>query len=147
MKAVVQRVKEAKVSVSGVSFSQIGQGLLVLLGVAVEDTEGEAKALARKVADLRIMSDAVGKMNLSVRDVQGEVLVVSQFTLLADATKGNRPSFTAAATPVRAEELYQMFVEELKNLGIDRVATGQFRAYMEVSLVNDGPVTLVLDNS
>lgn len=146
MKAVIQRVREAKVLVEGKTVAQIGSGLLVLLGVAAGDTEGEAKAMARKVADLRIISGAAGKMNLSVKDVKGEVLVVSQFTLLADTAKGNRPSFTQAASPERAEKLYQLFVRELRERGIDRVETGKFRAYMEVSLINDGPVTIVLDN-
>lgn len=145
MKAAIQRVREAKVTVEGKIVAQIGAGMLVLLGVAADDTEEKAKWLARKIADLRIMSDAVGKMNLSVKDTGGDILVVSQFTLLAETVRGNRPSFTTAAQPEKAERLYQLFVEELRNLGISKVETGQFLAHMEVSLVNDGPVTIVLD--
>lgn len=164
MRAVIQRVKEASVSVGGKSaqgrsahargrpplagsggkIAQIGRGLLVLLGVAEGDTAEQARKLARKVADLRIMADREGKMNLSVLDVGAEVLVISQFTLLADTSRGNRPSFVKAAKPEEAEKLYELFVAELRKLGIP-VKTGEFGAYMQISLINDGPVTIVLE--
>lgn len=123
---------------------RIGHGLLVLLGVADGDTEAEAQALARKTAGLRIFEDEQGKMNLSIGDVGGSMLVVSQFTLLGDCRKGRRPSFVAAAAPEVAERLYQVFVDAVRAEGIE-VATGRFRQHMEVELVNDGPVTLVVD--
>ena len=151
MKAVVQRVKEASVSVKGEKISAIGQGLLVLLGVAEGDTEEQVQKLAKKVADLRIMTDEQGKMNLSVQDVDGDlpagkagILVISQFTLLADTSRGHRPSFIKAAEPEKAKEVYELFVEELRKAGIP-VKTGEFGEYMQVSLVNDGPVTIILE--
>lgn len=146
MKVVIQRVREASVSVEGKLISKIGLGLLVLLGVAEGDTEEQAQKLAKKIADLRVMADREGKMNLPVKDVGGSILVVSQFTLLADTSRGNRPSFVGAAEPKRAKELYELFVKELAGLGIP-VKTGEFGAYMGVSLVNDGPVTIVIDSS
>ena len=144
MRACVQRVSRARVTVSGTVCGQIGTGMLVLLGVAQEDTETDARQLAEKIAGLRIFEDDQGKMNLAVSEVAGAMLVVSQFTLLGDCRKGRRPSFTAAAGPELAEELYQVFVDAVAGQGIE-VATGRFREEMEVELVNDGPVTLLLD--
>lgn len=145
MKAVIQRVKIGKVTVGNQVVGEIGRGLVVLLGVRKKDGEKEAKFLAKKIANLRILSDEQGKMNLSLKDIGGEILVVSQFTLIADTKRGNRPSFINAAPPELAEELYLKFVKELKNQGIKKVATGKFGALMEVGLINDGPVTIILD--
>lgn len=145
MKAVVQRVKEASVSIEGKKIAEIGQGLLVLLGVAGGDTEEQARKLAQKVTSLRVMADDQGKMNLSVADVGGGVLVISQFTLLADTSRGHRPSFIKAAQPEKARKLYELFVEELRKFNVP-VKTGKFGEYMQVSLVNDGPVTVVLES-
>lgn len=144
MRTVIQRVSHAQVSVGGQIVGRIGAGLVVLLGVGQDDTAGQAALLADKVKNLRIFADDLGKMNRSVQDRSGEILVISQFTLYADCGKGNRPSFTAAATPALAQELYEAFVGCLRQNGLT-VATGQFQAHMEVSLVNDGPVTLVLE--
>ena len=144
MLACVQRVSRAKVTLGGETSGQIGTGLLVLLGVAHGDSEAEARQLAEKIAGLRIFEDEHQKMNLALADVGGAMLVVSQFTLLADCRKGRRPSFTAAARPELAEKLYQVFADTVAAQGIT-VATGRFRQHMEVELVNDGPVTLVLD--
>jgi len=146
MKAVIQRVKEASVSVRGKKVSAIGRGLLVLLGVAESDTEEQAQKLAKKVATLRIMADEQGKMNLSVADVGGELLVISQFTLLADTSRGHRPSFIKAAKPEKAKELYELFIKELRKLDIP-VKAGKFGEYMQVDLVNDGPATILLEIS
>jgi len=145
MKAVIQRVKSGKVMINDQVVGQIGQGLVVLLGVKDGDTEKQVQFLARKIVNLRIFSDQQDKMNLSVKDIDGEVLVVSQFTLLADCQKGNRPSFIRAANPELAEGLYLKFIQELKKLGVVKVATGKFGAMMDVHLVNDGPVTIILD--
>lgn len=145
MRAVVQRVSRAQVSVDGELCSQIGKGMLVLLGVAADDTPAEAEKLAQKIAGLRIFEDAQQKMNLSLSDVGGQMLVVSQFTLLGDCRKGRRPSFTDAAGPELAETLYEVFVKAVAAQGVP-VATGRFRAHMQVELVNDGPVTLLLDS-
>ena len=144
MRALIQRVSSAAVSVNGVQISRIGKGLLILLGVKTGDTTAEADFLADKCVGLRIFEDAEEKMNLSLSDVGGEVLVVSQFTLYGDARRGRRPSFTLAAPPAQSEPLYEYFVERLRAAGL-RVATGQFGAMMAVSLVNDGPVTLLLE--
>ena len=144
MRAVVQRVKESAVTVNGELVGKIGKGLLVLLGVAVKDTEKEAEWLADKIANLRIFEDDGGKMNHSLIDIGGEMLVVSQFTLLGDCRKGRRPSFIEAAAPNSANALYEFFVEQIRAKGLS-AATGQFRAMMEVSLVNDGPVTLIVE--
>ncbi len=142
MVALVQRVSEASVEVDGQITGAIGPGLLILLGVHRNDTEAEAEWLARKCANLRIFPDAEGKMNRSLRDMGGEALVVSQFTLYGDASRGHRPSFTASAPPEKAEPLYLYFVDRLsKELGRP-VPTGVFGAMMRVRLVNDGPVTL-----
>ena len=145
MRAVVQRVSDASVQVQGKTVARIGQGLLVLVGVARDDTEDDALYLAGKVADLRVFSDSDGKMNRSVKETSGRVLVVSQFTLLADCRKGRRPSFDAAAVPDAAEKLYMRFVEELRKSGLE-VQTGEFRAMMDVCAVNAGPVTILLDS-
>ncbi len=145
MKIVLQRVREASVSVDGALVSEIGSGLLLLVGVAKGDTENEAGWLAEKVAGLRVLADDEGKMNLGVREAGGEVLAVSQFTLLADTRKGKRPSFVDAAPPGEAEPLFDYFCEKLCAAGIRSVKTGKFGAMMDVALVNDGPVTIVLE--
>jgi D-tyrosyl-tRNA(Tyr) deacylase len=145
VRAVVQRVSRAEVRVDGRAIGSIGRGLAVLLGVAREDAEDDARALADKVAALRVFEDPAGKMNLALAEVGGGVLVVSQFTLLGDARKGNRPSFVDAATPERANALYESFCGLLREKGLP-VGTGVFRATMEVELVNDGPVTILLDS-
>ena len=146
MKACIQRVSRAKVTVAGETSGEIGTGLLVLLGVAEDDTEADARRMAEKIAGLRIFEDDQEKMNLALADVGGSMLVVSQFTLLADCRKGRRPSFVAAAPPELAEKLYQVFVDAVAARGI-AVATGRFREHMDVELVNDGPVTLVLTSA
>ncbi len=145
MLACIQRVSRARVVVGQEVSGQIGPGMLVLLGVAQGDAEADARFLAEKTAGLRIFEDDQGKMNLALADVGGAMLVVSQFTLLADCRKGRRPSFTDAAPPEQAEALYEVFVEAVRKLGIP-VATGRFRQHMQVDLVNDGPVTLVLNS-
>ena len=144
MRACVQRVSRASVTVEGEVVGRIGVGFLVLLGVAADDTEEDARQLAAKITGLRVFEDAEGKMNLSLADVGGALLVVSQFTLLGDCRKGRRPNFTAAAGPDLAEKLYEVFVAHARKEGIF-VATGRFRQHMQVELVNDGPVTLLLD--
>lgn len=145
MRAVVQRVSEAAVRISGEDIGSIGTGLLVFLGVGQEDAVADVQAMAEKVANLRIFPDIGDKMNLSVLDVGGEVLVVSQFTLWGDCRKGRRPSFTGAAHPDMAKALYEAFVKRLRDYGLV-VRTGRFQETMEVQLVNDGPVTLLLDS-
>lgn len=145
MRAVVQRVSRAQVTVEGEVVGRIAQGLVVLLGVAQCDTPDQAQQLAAKVVGLRIFDDPAGKMNLSLADANGSLLVISQFTLLGDCRQGRRPSFVDAAPPALAEERYEQFVAAARNLGV-RVATGRFRAMMQVELVNDGPVTLLLDS-
>ena len=144
MRAVVQRVRDASVLVGGEVVGRVGAGVVVLLGVAAEDTTSEADRLAGKVARLRIFENDDGRLDRSLLDVSGEALVVSQFTLIADTRKGNRPSFAGAAAPELAKRLYEEFCSALESLGV-RVARGVFGARMEVSLVNDGPVTIVLD--
>lgn len=146
MRACVQRVSRAAVRVDGETVGQIGPGLLVLVGVAKTDDELDVRWLADKLAGLRIFEDAAGKMNRSVAETGGGVLVVSQFTLLGDCRKGRRPGFDAAAPPERAEALYGQFVAALRSAGLT-VATGQFRQHMEVELVNDGPVTVIVDSA
>jgi D-tyrosyl-tRNA(Tyr) deacylase len=143
VKAVVQRVLRASVRVGGSVEAEIGAGLLVLLGVGADDGEEDAVKLAGKIARLRVFENADGRFDRSLLDTSGAALVVSQFTLLADTTKGNRPSFTAAAEPEQAEALYERFCAALRELGVP-VETGVFGARMEVELVNDGPVTVVL---
>lgn len=144
MRACIQRVNQASVAVAGQTQSRIDRGLLVLLGVAEEDEESDSQWLAEKLVTLRVFDDDHGRMNRSLIDVQGAMLVVSQFTLLGDCKKGRRPNFVAAANPAKAEALYLSFVRLVASHGV-QVETGRFRAHMEVSLVNDGPVTLVLD--
>ena len=145
MRVVLQRVKSASVTVEGETVSAIGSGLLLLVGIAQGDSEAEADWLAAKVAGLRVMGDDEGKMNRGVTDAGGAVLAVSQFTLLAETRKGKRPSFVGAAPPEEAERLFDFFCERLHAAGVDRVETGRFGAMMEVALVNDGPVTIVLE--
>ena len=144
MKAVVQRVSRAQVDIAGETVGSIGRGYLILLGVGASDTEAQAERLWGKIFKLRIFEDADGKTNLSLADVGGEVLVVSQFTLYASCKKGNRPSFTNAGAPDEANRLYEYFTSLVRN-DVAHVATGRFGAMMDVSLVNDGPFTIVLD--
>ena len=146
MRFVVQRVKEASVTVAGEVVGKIGPGYMVLIGVSVEDTEKDVRYMADKVPNLRIFEDAEDKMNLSLKDVGGEILAVSQFTLYGDARGGRRPSFIAAARPEAANELYEQLVASWREQGI-HVETGRFRTHMEVGLVNDGPVTILLDST
>jgi len=145
MRAVVQRVKQSSVKTNGEIVGRIGQGLLVLLGVAKGDRAEDADYLANKILNLRIFEDEDGKMNRSLLETGGELLAVSQFTLLADCRKGRRPSFIAAAEPGKATELYEKFVERVRQTGV-AVQTGRFRAMMEVALINDGPVTIIIES-
>lgn len=147
MRAVVQRVQRGKVTLqeTGQVISEIGQGYVVLLGVGLEDNEADSSYLAEKIAHLRVFEDEAGKMNRSILDIGGEVLVVSQFTLYGDCRKGRRPSFTAAGKPDVADRLYEVFVQELKKWQVP-VATGQFQTDMLVEIANDGPVTMLLDS-
>ena len=145
MRAVVQRVASSSVTVEGEVVGQIGRGFLVLLGVEESDSESDVVYLAQKIAGLRVFEDVDGKMNLALADVGAELLVVSQFTLLGDCRKGRRPSFIAAARPEKANELYESFVAEMRGQGVT-VATGRFQKHMDVSLINDGPVTLLIDS-
>ena len=145
MRAVVQRVSSASVKVDDEIVGQIDRGFLVLLGVGTDDADADAVMLAEKIARLRVFEDEAGKMNLSLSDVDGRMLVVSQFTLFGDCRKGRRPSFIEAARPEKAELLYETFVAEVRGQGI-QVETGRFQTHMDVSLVNDGPVTLLLDS-
>lgn len=144
MKACIQRVQWAKVRVRDEVVGEIGPGFLVLLGIAATDTEKELQTLADKVVGLRVFEDGEGKMNLSIQDIRGGILIVSQFTLLADCRKGRRPSFTDAAPPQMAEAMCDQFVNLIRASGVN-VATGRFREHMEVELLNDGPVTILLD--
>lgn len=144
MKALIQRVKRASVTIENELYSSIGKGLLIFLGVEKDDTSENAAKLAEKVAGLRIFEDENEKMNLSVKDVQGEILVVSQFTLCGDCKKGTRPSFDKAAPPDAAVKLYEEYAENIRALGLV-VKTGKFRAMMDVELINDGPVTFLVE--
>ncbi len=144
MKAVIQRVKNAHVTVENNIISNIGTGLAVLLGVEENDTKKDADYLAEKIVHLRIFEDENGKMNISLKDIKGELLVISQFTLLADCKKGRRPSFVKAATPQKADELYEYFMGRTMDLGVV-TKSGKFAAMMDVSLINNGPVTILLD--
>jgi D-tyrosyl-tRNA(Tyr) deacylase len=145
MRAVVQLAQKASVSVNGAVISEIGYGLLVLLGVRKNDTPSDARMLAEKIVNLRIFPDQGKLMNLSVLDFKGQMLIVSQFTLYGDCRKGRRPSYSDAAPPDQAEELYELFIKETARLGVP-VASGKFQAMMDVALINDGPVTLLLDS-
>ena len=147
MRALIQRVRRCSVTIGGIEHSSIGSGMLILLGVKQQDTEEDSAYLAERCAALRIFEDSQGKMNLSVRDVAGAVMVVSQFTLYGDTTRGNRPSYSSAAPPELAEKLYESFVSHLRTLlGPEKVAVGVFRAMMDVELVNDGPVTVTVES-
>ncbi|RJP58825.1 MAG: D-tyrosyl-tRNA(Tyr) deacylase [Ignavibacteriales bacterium] len=148
MRALVQKVKEGGVYISENNyFAEIGKGLVILLGVTHEDGENEINFVADKCSNLRIFPDDGGKMNLSVKDIDGEILVISQFTLYGDARKGNRPSYTEAASPELADKIYQQFISRLKsNLGDSKIKTGQFGAMMEVKIINDGPVTIMVES-
>lgn len=145
MRAVIQRVSEASVTIAGETVSRIGRGILVLLGVSAGDAEDDARYLAEKSVNLRIFPDEADKMNLSLLDIGGEVLVVSQFTLYGDCRKGRRPSYAGAAPPETAAALYEFYVNEIRKF-TPRVCTGKFQEMMEVALINDGPVTLLLDS-
>jgi len=145
MKAVVQRVKESSVTVDGKIVGKIGSGILILLGIAKNDTIHDIDFISDKILNLRIFEDENNKMNRSILDAGGEILVVSQFTLLGDCSKGRRPSFIDAAEPEKANQFYEIFVEKIRGRGI-KVQTGIFRAMMDVSLINDGPVTLIVES-
>lgn len=145
MRAVVQRVLNSSVSVDGVIKGNVGKGYNVLLGVMQGDTDAQAELLAAKIAKLRVFEDDNGKMNRSVTDIGGEILVISQFTLCADIKKGNRPSFTDSAPPDEANRLYEYFCSKLLENGVSKVETGVFAADMKVEIINDGPVTIVMD--
>lgn len=145
MRAVIQRVSGARVLIHGNEYSRIGHGVVVLLGVEKEDSEQDAQTLARKIVELRIFEDETGKMNRPVTEAGGEVLAVSQFTLLGDCRKGRRPSFDQAAPPEAARRLYQRFIDQMEAMGVT-VASGVFQAMMDVELINRGPVTLILDS-
>ena len=144
MRLVVQRVKNAKVDVEGKTVGKIDKGFMVLCGITHEDTEKNADVLARKLCNLRVFTDENDKMNLSIKDIDGELLIVSQFTLYADSQKGNRPSFVNSAKPEMAEKLYEYFVEQCRK-EVKNVGTGIFGAHMKVELLNDGPVTIILE--
>ena len=146
MIAVIQRVKNASVTIEGKLNGECAQGLMILLGVARDDNEEDARLLATKISKLRIFSDENGKMNLSVKDIDGEALIVSQFTLLANYKKGNRPDYFGAGSPDHANALYEYFVD-LMRADLKHVGTGEFGADMQVSILNDGPVTIVMDSN
>ena len=146
MRVVIQRVQKASVEIQGQIVGEINQGLLLLLGVETEDNKVDADYLVQKISNLRIFSDADGKMNLSIQDVGGQFLVVSQFTLHAATRKGNRPSYIRAARPEQAIPLYEYFLSELQKTSYSTIQTGQFGADMQVALINDGPVTIIMDS-
>jgi len=144
MKAVIQRVSSASVKIDKQIISKIGKGLLILLGISETDNQQDIDIMVDKIKNLRIFPDALGKMNISIKDIDGEILAVSQFTLLADLQKGRRPSFVDAAQPIKAECIYKQVIDNLRKEGI-RVEFGRFRKYMQVELLNDGPVTFIFD--
>lgn len=146
MRVLIQRVTSGKVTIDGRVIGQIGKGYVVLLGIKEGDSEKDARLLAEKTVNLRVMSDRQGRMNLSIKDIDGELLVISQFTLYADTSAGRRPSFIQAAKPELANKLYQYYVDQLKKMGVKNVQTGEFGAYMKVEIVNDGPVTIMLES-
>jgi D-tyrosyl-tRNA(Tyr) deacylase len=145
MRVIVQRVKQASVTISGVIYSEIGHGILILLGIEDRDNEEDIDWLCKKITKLRIFNDEQGVMNLSLKDIEGEILVVSQFTLHASTKKGNRPSYIKASKPDTAIPLYQKFVDSLKTVSGLNVQTGKFGAMMDIGLINDGPVTIIID--
>lgn len=144
MRAVIQRVKQASICVDGTTIAEIGRGLLALVGIARDDTRENLIWTARKILDIRIFNDDEGKLNLSLQDIKGELLLVSQFTLYGDCRKGRRPSYTEASPPAEAEKLYDEFVQVVRQMKPD-VKTGKFQAMMDVALINEGPVTIILD--
>lgn len=145
MKAVIQRVKHAQVTVDGETVGKVGEGYMILVGVQAGDTDADAEILARKTANLRVFTDENEKMNRSILDIDGEILAISQFTLCADVKKGNRPSFIGAAEPCEADRLYNLYCDELLKNGVRKVEKGVFGAHMEVELLNNGPVTILYD--
>lgn len=145
MKAVIQRVKYAQVTVDGETVGKVGEGYMILVGVQAGDTDADAEILARKTANLRVFTDENEKMNRSILDIDGEILAISQFTLCADVKKGNRPSFIGAAEPCEADRLYNLYCDELLKNGVRKVEKGVFGAHMEVELLNNGPVTILYD--
>ena len=146
MKLVIQRVKESNLKIDGNNFSSIGYGMVILIGISKEDDTSKLKKIVTKLSNLRIFNDEFGKMNKNINDIKGEILVVSQFTLYADIKKGNRPSFTNAAKPIIAINIYQKFIDELQSVINTKIKTGQFGADMKIELINDGPVTIILEN-
>ena len=146
MKLVIQRVNESNLKIDGNNFSSIGNGMVILIGISKEDDTSKLKKLVTKLSNLRIFNDEFGKMNKNINDIKGEILVVSQFTLYADIKKGNRPSFTNAAKPIIAINIYQKFIDELQAVINTKIKTGQFGADMKIELINDGPVTIILEN-
>ena len=146
MKLVIQRVKKSILKINGVNISSIGYGMVILIGISKDDNSSKLKKVVSKLSKLRIFNDYNGKMNKNINDINGEILVVSQFTLYADLKKGNRPSFINAAEPIKASKIYHNFIEELQTVINTKVMTGKFRADMKVELINDGPVTLILEN-
>jgi len=146
LKLVIQRVKESNLKIEGNNFSSIGYGMVILIGISKEDDTSKLKKIVTKLSNLRIFNDEFGKMNKNINDIKGEILVVSQFTLYADIKKGNRPSFTNAAKPIIAINIYQKFIDELQAVINTKIKTGQFGADMKIELINDGPVTIILEN-
>lgn len=146
MKLVIQRVKKSILKIDGVNISSIGYGMVILIGISKDDNSSKLKKVVSKLSKLRIFNDYNGKMNKNINDINGEILVVSQFTLYADLKKGNRPSFINAAEPIKASKIYHNFIEELQTVINTKVMTGKFGADMKVELINDGPVTLILEN-
>ena len=146
MKLVIQRVKESNLKIDGNNFSSIGNGMVILIGISKEEDISKLKKIVTKLSNLRIFNDEFGNMNKNINDIKGEILVVSQFTLYADIKKGNRPSFTNAAKPIIAINIYQKFIDELQAVINTKIKTGQFGADMKLELINDGPVTIILEN-